>query len=167
MNLFPEEFGNLETKICFKTAYNYLHSNRVEPINKKYLFYYKNKKIKQPRPAKRINGLSIDERPKNVNERKEFGHHELDTMKSVRGDDTCLLNIVERVSRFTRLRKMESCDARHTILTIDKLERKKQIVTGGTCTTDNGPEVSDVNGLEKSVVSGKRMEMYYAKPYHA
>jgi IS30 family transposase len=167
MNVFPHEFGSLKTKICFKTAYNYLHSNRVEEITKKYLFYYKSKKIRCPRPTKRQNGLSIDERPKAVNERSEFGHSELDTMKSIRGDDTCLLNLIERKSRFSRLRKMQSCDAKYTILTIDKLERKKQIITGKTCTTDNGPEVSNVVGLERSVTQGKRLIFYYTKSYSA
>jgi hypothetical protein len=51
--------------------------------------------------------------------------------------------------------------------TIDKLERKKQIITGKTCTTDNGPEVSNVVGLERSVTQGKRLIFYYTKSYSA
>jgi IS30 family transposase len=167
MNAFPHEFGNPETKFCFKTIYNYLHSKRVEQMNKKYLFYYKFKKVKHHRPTKRQKGLSIEERPKIVDERTEFGHNEFDTIKSVRGDDTCLLNFIERISRFSRLRKMESCDSKHTILTIDKLERKGKIITGKTSTTDNGPEVADVEGLERSVKKGKRFTCYYTKSYSA
>lgn len=47
-----------------------------------------------------MTGKSIEQRPTNVNNRCDFGHWEVDTVLSGRGDSkACLFTFVERKSR--------------------------------------------------------------------
>ena len=53
-----------------------------------------NTKTKRVRKNRRILGMSIAERPPEIEERAEFGHWEIDTMKGQKSDDNALLTLV-------------------------------------------------------------------------
>lgn len=55
-------------------------------------------KKKQTRQNKKVLGASISERPQHTNERKEFGHWEIDTVSGQRKKGAALLTLTERVT---------------------------------------------------------------------
>jgi len=53
---------------------------------------------------KRPLGLSIEERPKSIDERSEYGHWEIDTVLLTKEKGECLLILSERKSRIEIIR---------------------------------------------------------------
>ena len=75
---------------------------------------------------KRPLGLSIEERPKSIDERSEYGHWEIDTVLLTKEKGECLLILSERKSRIEIIR-----------LIPDK--------TALSITSDNGNEFSQLS----------------------
>ena len=96
--------------VCTKTLYNYTDlgllplSNMDLPIKLRI-----NTKPSRTKKHKKKLGKSIEERPKSIEERKEFGHWEIDTVIGKKaGDDSVLLTIVERQTRYAIVRQIAS-----------------------------------------------------------
>ena len=109
----------------------------------------KNKK-KAFRSLKNRDGLSIEERPKDVERRDAYGHWEMDIVVSGKGDGRgVLLVLTERYSREEKIIKLPNRKQESVIKAIDKLEikygqnkfREKFI----TITTDNGVEFEEMS----------------------
>lgn len=67
--------------VCTKTLYNYIDLGVLPVKNIDLpLKVRRSTKKKQTRQNKKILGASIAERPQHINERKEFGHWEIDTV---------------------------------------------------------------------------------------
>jgi len=97
---------------------------------------------------KNLKGSSIEERPKEVNDRKEYGHWEMDCVVGRKNSAAVLLVLSERKTREEIILKQES-----VIKAIDELERKyrrKFREKFKTITVDNGTEFLDYRGIEKS-----------------
>lgn len=106
--------------------------------------------------------ISIDKRPEKANERQEFGHWEADTAVS-RQSKKSLAILLERVSRLTKLTKIERNGAEEfSSAVIQKLrpvdERKRK-----TITYDNGKENMNHQRINEEL----NMNSYFCNPYHS
>ena len=164
-----------DTRICEKTLYNYIAAGDISDVTQKDLLYGGKRFKPKGKPKKHSRAMnatrSIDKRPQEANERKVVGHWEMDTVHSGKDcSSSCLLTLTERKTRTEITRKIPDRTAASVTAEIDKIERQM----GGvlfrkmflTITPDNGVEFSDVNGLEKSVLSkGPRTRVFFAHPY--
>lgn len=165
-----------ETSICTKTLYNY--------IDKGYFLHLTNKdlprqgrgskrKSRRVRRSHRGGGKSIVERPEFVNNRKEFGHWEMDCIESNKGARSCLLTLVERQSNYSITMRLKAQTKQQVIEELDLLERKlgrpKFAQVFKTITVDNGSEFLDSERMESSLFAKmkKRTQVYYCHPYSA
>ena len=117
-------------------------------------------------------GTSIEERPSEINERREVGHWEMDTVVGKRRTKARLLVLSERVTRREIIIRIKDGRAETVVKALDRLERfygKAFHTIFKTITVDNGTEFSDVDGLERSVrhKDKKRVKVYYCHAYCA
>ncbi len=97
----PEQIANTVTLglASFKTIYNWLYSGKLTNTSITVL-RQKGKRRKAEMRGKFSMGTPISERPKEVKSRATFGHWELDSMVSSRGESKgCFATFVERKSR--------------------------------------------------------------------
>ena len=165
--------NGIEVNICLKTLYNYIDeglflniTNDDLPVKKA----PKKRNYDHVRTAHTHHGTSISERPKEIENRADFGHWELDTVVGGKGTLAVLLVMTERSLNLEIIRKMENKSQECVVKELDKLERKlgsgrfKRIFKTITC--DNGCENLDQDGMERSVIThGQRTKVYYAHPY--
>lgn len=110
---------------------------------------------------------TIEDRPKEVLNREEFGHWEMDTVVGGHGkgkSKECLLVLSERMTRFEIIRKIESKSKECVVKELDKIQSScartfDKIFKTITC--DNGCEFLDSKGIMKN----NRTELYYCHPY--
>ena len=167
---------NFDVIICTKTVYNYIDQGVFANITNKDLPVKKNGKRNTHRRVKiahkNLKGTSIEERPAEVENRKEYGHWEMDCVEGRKGSKAALLVLSERKRREQIIYKMPDMTQKSVKGVLDTLERKygrhfKEKFK--TITVDNGSEFLDFKGIEGSVrKSGKqRTKVYYAHPYSA
>lgn len=162
-------------QICTKTLYNYIDQDVFLNVTNADLPVKKNGKKRNYKKVKvalhNLKGTSIEERPAEVNERKETGHWEMDCVVGPRkGKGAALLVLTERKSREEIIRKMPNKKQESVKTALDQLE--KQYGKGfkdkfKTITVDNGSEFLDFMALESSILNPelKRVKVYYAHPY--
>lgn len=108
-------------------------------------------------------GESIERRGEEINERRELGHYEMDTVVSGKGKKNCLLVLTERVSRKEIIRKIKDKSSKSVIEVIEGLRRKcksKFNKMFKSITSDNGTEFSNVRVIEEMVI-----RYFYAHSY--
>jgi IS30 family transposase len=89
----------------------------------------------------------LEQRPAEANERREMGHWERDCMLGTRGN-SALLTIIDRKSRYTRIRHVKKLDVEHVAkATLDALGTHRAI--SKTMTNDNGTEFQRDESLQK------------------
>ena len=161
--------NRIEVNVCERTIYNYVRDGILD-LEYKELPYGKetprknNKKLS--RSLKNRDGVSIEERAKDVEERLSYGHWEMDTVVSGTGKGkSVLLVLTERYCKEERIIKIANRKQESVIKAIDELERKygkkrfrEKFLT---ITTDNGVEFLDHRGITK----GNRTKMYFAHAY--
>jgi IS30 family transposase len=168
------EKKEFNTSICVKTLYNYISADLFLNISNKDLWIKRNgrkrKQRKIHRSQRMAKGKSIEERPKEVEKRKEIGHWEMDTVVGGKGGNKdVLLVLSERCSRKELIFKMKDKSQHEVIKVLNRLERRhggkfKKIFQ--TITVDNGTEFLDYEGIEKSISSKKkRTKLYFAHSY--
>lgn len=118
-------------------------------------YHPKKRRGKKRKKAIIPNRVSIEDRPKSVEKRKEFGHCEGDTLGRIKGDEDAVTGVAERVSRRVFLRKMPSLK--------DTVEGFKSSLNPHhkilkSITLDNG--VENVRHEELG------MSAYFCNPYH-
>ncbi len=69
-------------------------------------------------------GRQIEDRPAACDERKEPGHWEMDCIESVQGDRTCILTLVDRLTREALLFKLTSQTQHAVIRALNGYERQ-------------------------------------------
>lgn len=158
------------TTISHTTLYRYIDENLFLGISNKNLPMGKRKKQKYQK-VHRISynqpmEMSIEDRPKEILERKEFGHWEMDTVVGkAKGKSTCLLVLTERKTRHEFLFKINQKSAAEVVKALDKLERRmgkamfRRVFQ--SIATDNGCEFSDMEGMRK----GARTVLYKCHPF--
>ena len=146
-------------------------------MNQKDLIYGSYKACKGKgfnRPSyKNIRGRSIEDRPKEVEDRSTSGHWEMDLVLGGRSAKSCLLVLTERSSRREIIRKLPNRRQENIVREMDKLERslgsKRFRETFRSITVDNGSEFLGWAELERSCLVKKkaRTQIYSAHPYSA
>jgi len=170
-----EQGLKFETSICTKTVYNMIDRGDFLTITNKNLAVKKEGRGRAYNKVRKIalkntKGTSIEERPLEVEARKEQGHWEMDCVVGRQGTTAVLLVMTERVSRKELIFKLPSKTQANVIKVLNALEiQYKDSFTGifKSFTMDNGSEFLDMQALEKSCInpSSKRTTCYYAHPY--
>ncbi len=105
------------------------------------------------------NRRMIDERPQIVDEKSRIGDWELDTIVG-ENHKQAILSVVERVSKFTLLKKLSSKTSQLTQLAlVDALKPYVDVVH--TLTSDNGSEFARHEEVSKQL----NADFYFAHPY--
>ena len=165
--------NGFEIEVCGKTIRNAIkEGNLFTKVKAGKIIYKKENKSKneEKRVSKQVPAeKSIDHRPKEANERKEYGHWEGDLVVGKQGTKTVLFTLTERVTRQEIIMKLPNKKTDTIAKAIDKLERKykgKFYKIFKTITFDNGVEFMGYKAIEKSCrKKGNRTEIYYAHPY--
>ena len=174
--------GEIKTKglkfdrtICTKTLYNYIESGIFSGISHKDL-WEKSKRKKRPYKTivrittKNRRSRSIEDRPKEVNNRLEYGHWEGDTVKGARNAKPGLLTLTERKTREELIIKVDQATQGAVKTAFDDLERRhgdQFRIKFKSFTFDNGSEFLNWESLEASVLTAgeKRTAVYFAHSY--
>lgn len=105
---------------------------------------------------------SIDERPKEANDRRQLGHWEGDTVVG-KGRRGYLLTCVDRASRYLIARKVHACAAEPVAEQLNGAIRRLPAAKRCSLTLDNGREFAKPIELQKKLA----MPIYFAHPYHS
>ena len=164
-----------KASICTKTLYNYIDKGIFFNITNESLPVKRKKKKGSYQKVRiahnNLKGTSIEERPKDIEERLEYGHWEMDCVVGRRGGSSAaLLVLTERLTRQEIIRKMPDKTQSSVKKTLDRLERKHGKAFQNkfkTITVDNGMEFLNSKETEASVVrqGEQRTKIYYAHPY--
>jgi transposase, IS30 family len=121
---------------------------------------YKQHRCKKSKMAERTRQRKnwLAQRPAAANKRSELGHWERDCVLGKRGQ-TALLTIIDRKSRYTRIRHVRKLDTEHVAAaTIDALAPHRRITK--TMTNDNGVEFQRDEQLQNKM----RIPIYFCTP---
>ena len=163
--LSPEEIANnisnelVGYSISAKAIYNYTKFDKT--LKKKLPEQGKKRRQRVVRLRNRFkNARSIGQRELEVQERKEFGHWEVDTIVSSH-NTWSILTLIERVSRkgfYIRIPNLKADTVRAQIIAFfARLPRHMC----KTITTDNGSEFAELCNIEHII----GMNVYYCDPY--
>lgn len=159
-------------EISARTIRNYIYNGKVFDLTEEDMIY--NKKHKSKNKERRIAkhtppDKSIENRPKEANDRSEYGHWEGDLVIGKRKKGYVLLAFTERMTREEIIIKIKGKNNEYVVKAINGLERKfgqRFYTKFKTITFDNGIEFMDYAKIEKSCIrKGKRTNVYYAHPY--
>jgi IS30 family transposase len=159
----PIDHPGLSTN--YESLYQWIYQERRDLIN--YLPKAHKKRRKRPptkknHPSKIPNRIDITERPAHIEERKQAGHWEVDTVVS-RQNRACAAVLVERKSRFYIVILMKDKSARSMRRALEKALRPLPPRLRRTLTYDNGLE-NVLHELTNRVLGTKS---YFCKPYHS
>ncbi|AWI39925.1 IS30 family transposase [Lactiplantibacillus plantarum] len=146
--------------VCTATLYNYIDAQLLEIRNINLLEKTRRRtKHKHLANHKQLIGRSINERPKRVNSRREFGHFEIDTVVGKRnGRESVILTLNERKSRCEFMRLIDGKDADSVNYALKEITNEYSDIIK-TITADNGTEFTNLNEILADV--------YYAHPYRS
>lgn len=140
-----------------KTLYNYIHQGLldIKPIDlPKAVRIRKQKKIR-PSTKKHL-GVSIEERPEDINDRSTFGHWEIDSVLGLKtAGEPSILTLVERQTRFALTVKLPEKKAESVNQAIIDYMESYPIKS---ITADNGSEFALLSELEG-------VDIYFAHAY--
>ncbi len=163
-----------DTKICLTTLYNYIKAGLFLNVTMAECPYKKKKSKKQKKKKvqkRKHAGKSIEARPKDILERKDFGHWEMDTVVGPQGKSKAsFLVLTERKTRKEIIEKLPVHTMKEVVRALDRIERryteKKFRSIFKTITVDNGSEFADYRGMKRSRRNARdRTEIYYCHPY--
>lgn len=161
-----------KNKICPKTIRNTIKLGNVFNIKSKDMIYrkiYKEKNKEKKLCEKVPPEKSIEFRPKEIEEREEYGHWEGDLVIGKRKKGAVLFTLTERKTREEIIMKIENKETKNVAKALDKLEKRyggKFYQKFKTITFDNGVEFRGYEAIEKAKRRvGNRFSIYYAHPY--
>lgn len=161
-----------KTSICTTTLYGYIDKGIFNRLSLKHLSEKGQKKKRGKRKtiiSRAPRGISIEQRPKAILQRKEFGHWEMDCVCG--STNNVLLVLTERMTRKEIIMPMKNQQTQSVIHCLNFLERKygklfQHIFK--SITVDNGTEFSAHEAMRRSIYGkGKRTRttIYYCHPY--
>jgi IS30 family transposase len=162
--------------ICTKTLYNYIDAGIFSGISHKDLWEKGRRKKRRYKSVVRVTirnrrARSIEDRPKQINDRSEYGNWEGDTVKGCRrGSKAGLLTLTERKTRQEIILKIQNASHGAIQDAFDKLEQSYGTEFKAkfkSITFDNGSEFLNWESLEASILEGgeKRTVIYFAHSY--
>jgi transposase, IS30 family len=161
--------------ICTKTLYNYIDAGIFSGISHKDLWEKCKRKKRRYKTVIRVTtknrrARSIEDRPKEANDRLEYGNWEGDTVKGCKGSKAGLLTLTERKTREQLIIKVDQATHQAVQDAFDRLERRlgsQFKVKFKSITFDNGSEFLNWQSLEASVLEAgqKRTTVYFAHSY--
>ena len=163
-----------EWKISHEAIYQYIYAQFYREGNGRCLtenlrIYLKrghrHRTAKGMRKGQRIfkpKGISIDDRPKSVEERKVVGHWEGDSIVS-RKSPYALNTIVERKTGLVFITRLKDHTAKETSVSVIERLGSLPLKFRMTLTLDNGTENSDYETITNTLGT----VCYYAHPYHS
>lgn len=157
--------GCFEETVCTKTLYNYIDQCLLKVRNIDLPLRVRRKqKTQRDRKNRRLYGMSIEERPVEIESREEFGHWEIDTVIGNQGSLPVLLTLDERKTRQRHILKISAQTAEAVAEGIGRLkllygDRFPKIFR--SVTSDNGSEFARLPQLLPETT------VYYAHPYSA
>lgn len=168
MKLSPEQISgkakvlNLGYSISYETIYLYIYKSIREFI----CYLPQRRKKRQKRSNEKLsraiipNRIGINERPSDINNRKEFGHWEADTVEGIKGKSA--LNVmVERKSGYVMISKISDKSAIETKKAICKNLESMPKSVFQSITYDNGTE----NVLHGEINDKYHIQSYFCNPY--
>jgi IS30 family transposase len=166
-----------EGMICTKTLYNYIDAGIFAGISNENLWEKRKRKKGRYKTVARVSranrmARSIEQRPRKINERREYGHWEGDCVKGPQGRTTSLFTLTERKTLEQIIIKIERSSQEEIKHAIDNLEEKFADNFGikfKSITFDNGVEFLDWKSLELSIrnTQNRRTTIYFAHAYAA
>ena len=150
--------------VSTKTLYNYIDLGllRVRNIDLP-MKLRRNTKTKRIQRNRKVLGMSIAERPAEIEDRIEFGHWEIDTVEGQKSDDNALLTLVERKTRNYYAILLDDQDHDSVDYAIRQLRKDFGELfpkVFKTITSDNGSEFSNLTDGLQGVT-----DVYFARPY--
>lgn len=158
----PEQIANTITsgELSFKTIYNWIYEGKIEGVSISCL-----RRKGKKRSCKNLTffsrGTPIRKRPKDVYNRKTFGHWELDSVVSAQGTHGCFATFIERKTRLYTAIKMPNRTASSMELAIKYLCKQLPKKAFLTATTDRGGEFACFENIKKDL----GITLYFADPY--
>ena len=154
-----------EETVCTKTLYRYVDLGLL-PIKNIDLpeKLSRNTRQHEIRENRRNLGKSIEERPKAVDLREEFGHWEIDSVLGRKnGNEPAVVALTERKYRNSIWLKVKDHSAEAVNEALDQLleifgDKYREVFK--TITSDNGSEFADLSRLED-----KGIGIYFTHPY--
>ena len=151
--------------VCTSTLYRYIDADLLMTRNIDLVSKMSRKpQNTHTRTNKRILGKSIDERPEEINDRSVFGHWEIDCVLLKKTKEKVLLTMIERVTRHSIIRLIESKTADCVSQAIRALQKEYGTsfdTIFQSITSDNGSEFADLT----SCLEHTATEVYYAHPF--
>lgn len=152
-------------KLSFKTLYRYIWQDKAAGGKLYKLLPHQGKRYKYG-SSKRgtiTNRTDISQRPKIVEDKSRIGDLEGDTIVGVRGGDkACLLTLVDRVSKFTIIRKIPNKTADAVEDAMNKCY-DDTVLPFFTVTYDNGTEFANHQNIADNI----GCDIYFARPYRS
>lgn len=163
-----------EIQPSFQLIYYWIEKKKlnISPLDLVHKAKLEKKGEKEKRAEKLPNHKekSIHNRPKEIDENKEFGHWELDCVEGTKGSSKTYMTLLERMTKKYIVIEMKEHTNECIKKAIDSLEEKygskfKKIFK--SMTTDNGHEFLNYDKIEKSKFDEeeRRTEVYYTDPY--
>lgn len=154
----------------YTTIYSAIKKGLIPGIKRKDLprGKYKVRLPKDKNHKRNIPGKSIEERPLEVNERKIFGHWEMDCVLGKQDNKKVALVFTERKTRYEIIEKLKYHTTDEVVKALNRIEKRYKssfYTVFKSITVDNGHEFMDCSAMEKALYrKGKRTEIYYCHP---
>jgi IS30 family transposase len=155
--------------LCHETIYSliYAKENKKDKLWK-YLTIRRKKRMKKKgrhvhKDSRILEAVSIDKRPKDVEQRKQIGHWESDNVIGKQTDKTALSTTVERVLKITLVSKLERKTADAKLKALFARMAMLPEILRNTMTVDNGSE----NAHHKQITQSLGMDVYFCHAYHS
>ena len=153
--------------ISHEAIYRHIYTRPQASLNKKLIKLLVRKKARRMQAKKRrgtgskiINQVSIDNRPKHIENRLEIGHWEGDLVIG-KDQKSAIGTIVERKSRYTLIIKLKSRKADEVAKMFSKILNKLNPIFKKTMTYDNGIEMA----RHENITRKTGIKIYFAHPY--
>lgn len=153
--------------ISHEAIYRHIYTRPQASLNKKLIKLLVRKKTKRRPPKKRrgtgskiVNQVSIDNRPRHIEDRIEIGHWEGDLIIG-KNHKSAIGTIVERKSRYTIIIKLNSKKADEVAKMFSKKLNQLNNIFKKSMTYDNGIEMAKHEEITKNT----GMKIFFAHPY--
>ena len=164
-NCPPSDLAGLS--ICHTTIYRWIWADPQRTHQFRPFLRIARKPRRKPygKPSRQgqvLGKRSIDERPKEANERTRLGDWEGDTVVG-KGRTGYLVTCVDRASRYVIARKVHACAAKPVAEQLQRTLRRLPAEKRRSLTLDNGREFARPIELERKL----DLPIYFAHPYHS